>query len=154
LPLNASILFFVRLPLTVGGEISAGDYSIRIVSLSINDAPLSSGGQFNQSRTAVLEILHSGNVVQSGIELTNLYLVSGVDVSKVESGVHVYKTLTEDVYISFEWQNATSALLQMRIVPMINALWSGMGLLVSGLTIRFLVWPNVLSNKNGVIPPD
>jgi hypothetical protein len=108
-----------------------------------------SGGQFNQSRTAVLEILHSGNVVQSGVELTNLYLTDGVNASKVESGVHVYKAVTEDVYLSFNWQNATSAQLQMKIVPMINALWSGLGLLTIGLTIRLLVWPNApLSKKD------
>jgi hypothetical protein len=50
----------------------------------------------------MLEIIHFGKVVQSGIELTNLHLVSGVDVSKVESCVHVFKTVTEDVYISFD----------------------------------------------------
>jgi cytochrome c-type biogenesis protein CcmF len=128
--------------LSVGGELTAGDYSIRLVSLSINDLPSSSGGQFNQSRTAVLEISQAGKVVQSGIELTNLYLASGANASKVESGVHVYKTVTEDVYLSFSWQNATSTLVQMKVVPMINALWSGMGLLIVGLSIRFVVWPD------------
>jgi cytochrome c-type biogenesis protein CcmF len=131
----------------VGDELSAGDYSVRLVSLGIKDLPSSSGGQFNQSRTAVLEIRHSGNVVQSGVELTNLYLANGANASKVESGVHVYNTVTEDVYLSFNWQNATSVQLQMKVVPMINALWSGLGLLTVGLAIRMLVWPNALSSK-------
>jgi cytochrome c biogenesis factor len=133
--------------LSIGDELSAGDYSVRLVSLSINDLPSSSGGQFNQSRTAVLEIRHSGNVVQSGVELTNLYLANGANASKVESGVHIYKTVTEDVYLSFNWQNATSVQLQMKVVPMINALWSGLGLLAVGLAIRMLVWPNAISSK-------
>ena len=133
--------------LSIGDELSAGDYSVRLVSLSINDLPSSSGGQFNQSRTAVLEIRHSGNVVQSGVELTNLYLAKGANASRVESGVHIYKTVTEDVYLSFNWQNATSVQLQMKVVPMINALWSGLGLLTMGLAIRMLVWPNSLSAK-------
>ena len=102
----------------------------------------------------MLEIRHSGNVVQSGVELTNLYLANGANASKVESGVHIYKTVTEDVYLSFNWQNAISVQLQMKVVPMINALWSGMGLLIAGLTIRFLVWPNLLPKKDGVEPLD
>jgi cytochrome c-type biogenesis protein CcmF len=133
--------------LSVGGELTAGDYSIRLVSLRINDLPSSSGGQFNQSRTAVLEISQSGKIIQSGVELTNLYLADGSNASKIESSVHIYKTETEDLYLSFEWGNATSALLQMKVVPMINALWSGMGLLIVGLSIRFLVWPNVPSRE-------
>jgi cytochrome c biogenesis factor len=140
--------------MSVGGELNAGDYSVRLVSLRINDLPSSSGGQFNQSRTAVLEISHSGVVVQSGVELTNLYLADGTNASKVESGVHVYKTVTEDAYLSFEWKNATSAQIQMKIIPMINALWSGLGLLIFGLTIRFLVWPNVLPKKDDIKPLD
>jgi len=95
----------------------------------------------------MLEILHSCKVVQSVINLTNLYLVSGVDVSKVESSVRAFKTVTEDVYISFNWQNATSAQLQMKVVPMINALWGGLDLLTMGLAIRMLVWPNAPSTK-------
>jgi cytochrome c biogenesis factor len=89
----------------------------------------------------VLEISQSGKVIQSGVELTNLYLADGANASRVESGVHVYKTVSEDLYLNFEWQNATSALLQMKVVPMINALWSGMALLIAGLSARFLVWP-------------
>jgi cytochrome c biogenesis factor len=128
--------------LSVGGELNAGEYTVRLVSLSINDLPPSSGGQYNQSRTAVLEILHSGMVVQRGVEMTNLYLADGPNASKVESGVHVHKTLTEDVYLSFEWVNATSAVVQMKVVPMMNALWAGMVLLIVGLSARFLVWPS------------
>ena len=127
--------------MSVGGELNAGGYSIRLVSLNIKDLPASSGGQYNQSRTAILEISHSGEVLQTGVELTNLYLVKGANASKVESGVHVYKTVTEDVYLSFEWKNATSVQMQMKVIPMINALWGGMTLLITGLTIRFLVWP-------------
>ena len=138
--------------LSVGEELSAGDYSVRLVGLSIDDLPPSSGGQFNQSRTAILEISHLCKVLQSGVELTNLYLVDGADVSKVKSGVHIYKTVTEDLYLSFDWQNATSARMQMKIVPMINALWGGMGLLMVGLTIRFLVWPDPM-RKKGIIEP-
>jgi cytochrome c-type biogenesis protein CcmF len=133
--------------LSVGDELTAGDYSVRLVSLSIRDLPSSSGGQFNQSRTALIEIRHSGNIVQSGVELTNLYLANGANASKVESGVHIYKTITEDVYLSFNWHNATSAQLQMKIVPMINALWTGLGLLTLGLAIRILVWPVAPSVK-------
>ena len=140
--------------LSVGNELSAGGYSIRLVGLSIDDLPPSSGGQFNQSRTAILEISHSGKVLQSGVELTNLYLVNGADVSKVKSSVHIYKAVTEDLYLSFDWQNATSIQMQMKIVPMINALWGGMGLLMVGLTIRFLVWPDFPSKKDAAEPLD
>jgi cytochrome c-type biogenesis protein CcmF len=130
--------------------LSAGDYSIRLVSLSINDLPPSSGGQYNQSRIAVIEISHSGVVVQSGVELTNLYLASGSNASKVESGVYIYKTVTEDVYLSFEWQNATSALIQFKVIPMINALWSGLGFLALGLTLRLVVWSTPSSPKDDI----
>jgi cytochrome c biogenesis factor len=140
--------------LSVNGELSAGDYTVRLVSLTITDLPSSSGGQYNQSRTAVLEISHSGAIVESRAELTNLYLVSGTNASKVESGVHIYKMLTEDVYLSFDWRNATTVQLQMKIVPMINALWIGMGLLIAGLSIRFLVWSDPQPKKESIEPLD
>ena len=127
--------------LNVGGELNAGEYTVRLVSLSINDLPPSSGGQFNQSRMAVLEYIAFWCGRAERIVMTNLYLADGPNASKVESGVHIYKTVTEDVYLSFEWQNPTTALIQMKVVPMMNALWTGMVLLIAGLSVRFLAWP-------------
>ena len=126
--------------LSLGNELKAGDYSIRLTNLTITNLPLSSGGQYNQSREARLDILQSGHVVQSGVTLTDLYLVNGPDVAKVKASVYIYKTVTEDLYLSFDWQNATTAKMQMKVVPMINALWAGMGLLAIGLTMRLVAW--------------
>lgn len=102
---------------------------------------LSSGGQYNQSRVVRLDILQSGTVVQSGVELNDRYLVNGPEVTKVSASVYVYKTVTEDLYLSFDWQNATTVKMQMKVVPMINALWAGMGQLAIRLTMRLVARP-------------
>lgn len=65
-----------------------------------------------------------------------------------------HKAATEDVYLSFERKDATSAKMQMKVVPMINALWGGMTLLITGLTIRFLVWPSAGSKVDAVESQD
>jgi len=135
--------------LSIGSELKAGNYSIRLTNLTITNLPLSSGDQYNQSRTAKLDILQSGKVVQSGVTLTDLYLVNGPDVTKVSASVHIHETVAEDLYLSFDWQNATTAKMQMRVVPMINALWAGMGLLAIGLTMRLVAWPVAPRDQKG-----
>jgi cytochrome c biogenesis factor len=54
--------------------------------------------------------------------------------------VAVQHTVNNDLYMSFDWNTTTSAMVQMEVVPMMSFLWAGAGLLVLGIAMRVLAW--------------
>ncbi len=115
----------------VGGSVSVGEFSVRLVSLNTS----TSSAQF-QTDTATIEIAKLGKVARSGVDLANVYGSSG----NGAIDVYIYKTAIEDLYVNFQMMNGTTALLQVKTVPMMNTLWIGFALLVIGLSMRTVGW--------------
>jgi cytochrome c-type biogenesis protein CcmF len=127
--------------MSLGQEAKVGDYTVRLVALTASDVSSGSGAtSVNAVREGTMDIMKSGHALRSGLVLTDLYLIKGVDTHVVDAEVYVYKSLANDLYLDFQWMSNTTALVQMKVVPMMNALWGGFGLLVIGLAIRTAVW--------------
>ncbi len=116
----------------IGGSVSVGDFSVRLLALdsSISEVTLL------QTDVATVEILRSGSVEKTGVNLVNMYGQSG----NGEIDAYVYKTAFEDLYLNFQMMNGTTALMQVKTVPFMNTLWIGFGLLVIGLAMRTVGW--------------
>ncbi len=130
--------------MSIGQEAKVGDYTVRLVALTARDVSSGAGAtSVNAVRESTMDIMSSGHTLRSGLVLTDLYLTEK-DSAKaphvVNAEVYVYKSLANDLYLDFSWMSNTTALVQMKVVPMMNALWGGFGLLVVGLAIRTVVW--------------
>jgi hypothetical protein len=58
----------------------------------------------------------------------------------MEVEVYIYKAVLNDLYLNFQWMDNATALIQVKVVPFMNTLWIGFGLLVVGLTVRTIAW--------------
>lgn len=58
----------------------------------------------------------------------------------MEVEVYIYKAVLNDLYLNFQWMDNATALIQVKVVPFMNTLWIGFGLLVVGLAVRTVVW--------------
>jgi len=58
----------------------------------------------------------------------------------MEVEVYIYKAVLNDLYLNFQWMDNSTALIQVKVVPLMNTLWMGFGLLVAGLAVRTIVW--------------
>jgi cytochrome c-type biogenesis protein CcmF len=127
-------------PLEINGSLSAGEYRIVLKQLSEKNITYPQDLRVDLERTAVFDVYTNSGLWISGLAITNLYS-SGVPAPvKQQSGVSVQHTLNNDLYMSFDWNTTTGALVQMEVVPMMSFLWSGAALLVLGITMRVLAW--------------
>ena len=127
---------------TVGGEVNVGDYTVRLTNMAIvNKSATSSGMTVDEAREAIVTILKSGDAVRTNVVLSNLY---GHDFSGqphvMKIDVYIYKSVLNDVYLNYQWVDDNTAFIQVKVVPMMNFLWAGFGLLAVGLAIRTVVW--------------
>lgn len=127
--------------LTVGGDLTVGDYTVRLMSLSQRSEAGVVGGVITESaREATIQLLKSGDVIRESVVLSNLYgRDTGGSPQVLEHDVYVYKAVLNDVYIHYSWMSNASAMFQAKVIPMMNVLWLGFGLLVVGLVTRTAV---------------
>ena len=126
----------------VGGAVDVGRYSVKLVSMSTETRSGIAGGlTIDEARLAVVDIVKSGKTVRSGVVLSDLF---GHDASNnryvLEIEVYVYKSITNDLYLDYQWVDNNTAFIQAKLVPMMSFLWTGFGLLAIGLAIRTVVW--------------
>ncbi|OGS55764.1 MAG: hypothetical protein A3K60_04350 [Euryarchaeota archaeon RBG_19FT_COMBO_56_21] len=126
----------------VGESMNVGDYTVRLVSLSVRNESIRAGGSMiDEAREATVDILRDGKVVESGVILTNLYGIGSSRTPQVMGvEVHIQKTVLRDLYINFQWRSTESALIEAKTLPLMNVLWGGLGLLAIGLAIRLITW--------------
>lgn len=138
--------------LNIGDSVEAGGYTLTLTGLrSVPESRSSGGGVVNEAKEAVVDISRSGDRVASGVVLTNLYGRSFSGSPQVlDIDVYVQKSVTDDFYVHFQWLNDTAAFLQVKVVPAMNFLWGGFGLMVIGLAIRAMVWK--AEPKESVVP--
>ena len=126
----------------VDGDVEIGDYSVRLTSLGVRGETGTSGGMtIDEARDAVVDIVRSGEAARSGIVLTNLYghdAYGDPHVMKVD--VYIFKSVANDLYLNYQWLDNDTAFIQVKLVPMMNFLWTGFALLAVGLAIRAVVW--------------
>ncbi len=116
---------------SLGESVSVGHYTVRLQALNTTASQVTN----LQTDTATIDILVSGTLRRS-LPLQNVYASS----SNGEIGVYVYKTAFEDLYVNFQKMSETTALIQVKTVPLMNTLWIGFGLLVIGLALRTVAW--------------
>jgi len=93
-----------------------------------------------QDATLDLSRSGSGDSIRTGVVLTNLYGVSNGNLGVIKVQVFVYKSALNDLYMDFQWMSNTTAFVQMKVIPLMNVLWTGFSLLVVGLAIRTVSW--------------
>jgi len=131
-----------QVPVNVGSDLKVGEYSIVLRELSVQNVTPPADLSYNQVRVMRFDVLHSGSVVQKDAIIANYYEFLGTEAAKVKSQAYVHKSLGEDLYLSFDWQSSSTGLVQMKIVPLINLLWTGLVLLMVGVAMRIFVLPS------------
>jgi len=81
-------------------------------------------------------------VVQKDAVIANYYEFLGTEAATVKSQAYVHKSLGEDLYLSFDYQSSSTGLVQMKIVPLSNLLWTGLVLLMVGVAMRTFALPS------------
>ena len=129
----------------LGRQLAIGDYSIRLVDLYSHELhAVGAGSIVEEERVAIIEIYKGGQLAESNVTLTTLFGFHNFRYEKLTGNVFVYKTAIDDLYLSFDWRNSTSAIIQAKILPMMNTLWIGFFLLIIGIISRTSGWKTEL----------
>ena len=139
--------------LSVGGELTVSGYTVKLVSLNLRSENRQIGTTLIESaQDAVLDISRSGDAVKSGVTLTNLFGVMNGQEGVVHVEVLIHKSALNDLYLNFQWMSNTTALVQAKVMPLMNVLWGGLALLVIGLALRTVTWQ--LDAKDVEVPKE
>ena len=95
------------------------------------------GQRYDQVREATVDLYRSGQPVQTGVALKAYYMSFFGDLGKVDVMVFVYSASLEDVYLTYDWVDNTTASIQMKEIPLMSFLWTGAGLMAIGMGMRF-----------------
>jgi cytochrome c biogenesis factor len=121
----------------IGGTVGVGEYSIKVTGVHIINVTNVAGQRYDQIREATVDLYRSGQPVQTGVALKAYYLSLFGDLGKVDVMVFVYSASLEDVYLTYDWVDNTTASIQMKEIPMMSFLWTGAGLMAIGMGMRF-----------------
>ena len=138
-------------PVDLGHEVAVGDYTVRLTALdSRTEAKTMGGMNVDRIMEGTVDILRDGKQLRTGIVLTDLYGF-GIDgeLEVVDVDVYIYKAVLNDLYLDFQWRDNSSAYIQVKVIPLMNTLWAGLGLLTVGLAIRTVVWKQ---EPKGTVP--
>lgn len=122
----------------VGGTVNIGDYTVRVTGISVINVTNVAGQRYDQIREATIDLYHSGQLIQGGVVLKAMYLSLFGDLGKVDVTVFVYSASLEDIYLTYDWVDNSTANIQMKEIPMMSFLWAGAGLLAIGMGMRVL----------------
>jgi hypothetical protein len=121
----------------IGGTVSVGGYSVKVTGISITNVTGVAGQRYDQVREATVDLYHSGQLIQGGVVLKAMYLSLFGDLGKVDVMVFVYSASLEDIYLTYDWVDNSTANIQMKEIPLMSFLWTGAGLLALGMAMRF-----------------
>ena len=121
----------------VGGTVSVGAYTVKVTAISITNVTGVAGQRYDQVREATVDLFHSGHLIQGGVVLKAMYLSLFGDLGKVDVMVFVYSASLEDIYLTYDWVDNSTANIQMKEIPLMSFLWVGAGLLAIGMSMRF-----------------
>ena len=123
----------------LGDEVTVGGHNIRLVDLR-TDPWSSSTGDPGEVRTATFDVT-SGNVKRT-VTVSNHYQNETAGPVLVHGGTMVLAGLVEDVYLSYDWMADGSALVQVRVIPLVSGVWAGSAVLVAGMLMMLFSTPN------------
>jgi cytochrome c-type biogenesis protein CcmF len=114
----------------IGAEIEIGGHTIQLADLSVRPWTSSTGGT-GEERTATF-LVYSGGAPAT-VTVSNLYENDGSGLALVRSGTAIINGVVEDIYLSYEWMDNDTAVLQARVVPMVSEVWAGFGIATVGM---------------------
>ncbi len=123
----------------LNGQILVADYVIGLTAITDFRNATGYPAGVDLFRTAKVDIYRGGDLVAEDAELLILYSYDPtLGPIVVERVAFVESSVLEDLYISFEWVSDGGVVLHARLIPMIKVLWTGVILLVAGLSMRLL----------------
>ena len=123
--------------LGLGAQVSVDDYVVTLTGLEVSDEVSRYPSGVDQVRSALVDIHEDGRLIADDARLEVLYSYSAVSgYTVLERVAYVDTSLSEDLYLSFEWMTDDTALIHAKVVPMMAPLWAGFALLLVGLAVR------------------
>jgi cytochrome c-type biogenesis protein CcmF len=122
----------------IGGTVSVGAYTVKVTGISVINVTNVAGQKYDQIREATIDLYHSGQLIQGGVVLKAMYLSLFGNLGKVDVTVFVYSASLEDIYLTYDWVDNSTANIQMKEIPLMSFLWTGAGLLAVGMGMRVL----------------
>ncbi|HEY3420523.1 MAG TPA: cytochrome c biogenesis protein CcsA [Methanomassiliicoccales archaeon] len=121
----------------IGGSVGVGGYTVTVTGIDIVNVTGVAGQRYDQVREATVDLYRSGQLIQGGVVLKAMYLSLFGDLGKVDVMVFVYSASLEDIYLTYDWVDNSTANIQMKEIPLMSFLWTGAGLLAVGMAMRF-----------------
>jgi hypothetical protein len=121
----------------IGESVGVGGYTVKVTGISVINVTGVAGQRYDQVREATVDLYHSGQLIQGGVVLKAMYLSLFGDLGKVDVMVFVYSASLEDIYLTYDWVDNSTANIQMKEIPLMSFLWTGAGLLAIGMAMRF-----------------
>ncbi len=121
----------------VGGQLSVGAYEVHLTGIDVSYDVEGRPAGVTMVRTAHMDVYEGGRLVRGDACLDILY--GGSEAAghyELERVAFVESSLSEDLYMSFEWMSYEVALLHVKVVPAMPALWAGALLLAAGMALR------------------
>jgi hypothetical protein len=118
--------------------VSVGAYTVKVTGISVINVTNVAGQKYDQIREATIDLYHSGQLIQGGAVLKAMYLSLFGNLGKVDVSVFVYSASLEDIYLTYDWVDNSTANIQMKEIPLMSFLWTGAGLLALGMGMRLL----------------
>lgn len=136
--------------LPVGAQLSVDEYTISLTGMEVSNDVTGYPAGVVQVRAAIVDILEDGALLADDVRLEVLYGYDPVAGYRVlEHVAHVESSLSEDLYLSFEWMSHEVAILHAKVVPMMLPLWAGFMVMLAGMALRlwFFEAPDRASRK-------
>lgn len=120
----------------IGDELEAGGYVIELRALNSMNVTPPPGFNYDEVRTATFNIMSGGAPRAYNVTLNNYYRHLGDETFLVEAQPFVLKDIGSDLYVSFISMDNSTALVEVKVLPLMNVLWSGVVVLVIGIMVR------------------
>ncbi len=124
-----------REAIDIGNGVQVGGHTVQLQGLSTQPWTTPTG-EAGEVRTATFTV--SGQGSARTVSVTNHYQNTSSGDTLLQGGTAVINGLVEDVYISFDWMGNGTALVQVRVLPMVSMVWFGSALLIGGMTLTLL----------------
>jgi cytochrome c-type biogenesis protein CcmF len=120
----------------VGGQLEAAGYVVKLKALNAMNATSPPGLNYDEIRSATLDIHLDGSLRAQDVILNNYYRHIGDETFLLESQPLVLKDIGSDLYVSFISIDNSTAVIEVKVLPLMNVLWSGVIVVVIGIAVR------------------
>lgn len=121
--------------MALGERISIGDHTVRLTELSSMPWTTSTG-EPGEERIATFQV-YSGGETRT-VTVSNFYLSDTSGSTLVRPGTAILNGLVEDVYLSYEWVDNSTAVVGARVIPLVSEVWAGFVIATVGMAATLL----------------